>query len=452
MNTVGSSFNSFHGRVRLAFSLMRRLPSLIKRSFAYVREHGLKAFWVRVKERIASEIVQSLYKPSPDLFESLYHSFNGARNQDNPEYVPIVEAEFPIEQAPVKLIAFYLPQFHPIPENDKWWGKGFTEWTNVSKAVPQFVDHYQPRLPGELGFYDLRVPEVQKRQIELARKYGIYGFAFYYYWFGGKRLLERPIDMFFSNKENNFPFCIFWANENWTRRWDGKESDILIAQDHSPESDFAFIRDIAPYMEDERYIRIDGKPVLLVYRAQLLPEPRETAGRWRKYCREAGIGEIYLVAGQVYGFDDPRVVGFDAAIEFPPHNIKIKRINDSIQILNPAYQGHIFDYKDFASFYANKPEEYQYELFKTVSPSWDNEPRMPGRSLIVLHSTPRIYQQWLKKACLSALKKEKNKRFVFINAWNEWAEGAYLEPDRRLGYAYLQATVNTLNEFIEAPP
>lgn len=425
---------------------MNRFRFLLKLSFSYIKQYGLIGFLSRLKSRVSREVIRRIHRPSSNRYEGLYSSLmNTASNQNTAEYVPISYEDFPIKLAPVKLIAFYLPQFHPIPENDEWWGKGFTEWTNVSKAVPQFVGHYQPRLPGELGFYDLRVPEVQKRQVELARKYGIYGFAFYYYWFNGKRLLEKPIDLFVSNKENKFPFCIFWANENWTRRWDGKEDDILIGQDHSPESDFAFIRDIEAFLRDERYIRINDKPMILVYRVQLLPEPKETARRWRDYCREVGIGEIYLIAGQVYGFEDPREVGFDAALEFPPHNFKADRINNSTKILNPAYLGHIYRYPDLADFYTQEKKDPPYELFKTVSPSWDNEPRKPGRGSTFAYSTPYAYQNWIKSACLYALKKEKDQRIVFINAWNEWGEGAYLEPDRRFGYAYLQATRNAIS-------
>jgi lipopolysaccharide biosynthesis protein len=422
-----------------------RFSSLIVRSLSIARQYGLRAFLGRVKDRLFIQILQWIYKPSPNSIEALYSSYiNTAKNQDNNDYVPISDGKYPVEDASVRLIAFYLPQFHPVPENDEWWGKGFTEWTNVSKAVPQFVGHYQPRLPGELGFYDLRVPEVQKRQIELARKYGIYGFAFYFYWFNGKRLLDKPMDMFFSDKDNKFPFCIFWANENWTRRWDGREEDILIAQNHTPESDFAFIKEVAPFFRDERYIRINGMPVLLVYRVQLFPEPRETAKRWRKYCRDVGIGEIYLVAAQANDFMDPRGVGFDAALEFPPHNNKIDRISTSTKILNPTYQGQIFHYQDFANFYSKREEDPGYELFKTVAPGWDNEPRKPGRGATFAHSTPEVYQEWLKSACLYTMKKLESKRVVFINAWNEWGEGAYLEPDRRFGYAYLQATKNAL--------
>lgn len=346
----------------------------------------------------------------------------------------------------IKFIAFYLPQFHPIQENDEWWGKGFTEWTNVSKAVPQFVGHYQPHLPGELGFYDLRVPEVMKRQAELAKEYGIYGFCFYFYWFGGRTLLEMPARRLLENPEIDIPFCLCWANENWTRRWDGLENEVLIQQKHSPEDDLAFIKYLEPYMKDRRYIRINNKPILIVYRPRLLPTPRNTVKIWREYCRNSGIGEIFIVGAQTYGFYDYRQVGFDDAVEFPPNYYLnfCRRMTSELQILNPDFNGQVFDYaalvksRGFVKYVMFNP-------FKTVFPNWDNTARRPDGPVAFFGSTPDLYKEWLLYVSLfTKLKKGKDEQFVFINAWNEWAEGAHLEPDRKYGYAYLQATREAL--------
>jgi lipopolysaccharide biosynthesis protein len=370
-----------------------------------------------------------------------------AGGKEGDEYVPLSNVDFSFEQTQAKLIAFYLPQFHPVPENDLWWGKGFTEWTNVSKAIPQFVGHYQPRLPGELGFYDLRVPEVQRRQVELARKYGIHGFCFYYYWFNGKRLLEQPLDQFVSDSENNFPFCICWANENWTRRWDGLDNDILIAQNHTPESDIEFITHVLPLLEDERYIRVDDRPLLIVYRATLLPDPAGTARRWREYAQEHGLPGLYLAAVQGFGFSDPRPIGFDAAIDFPPNTLSVKDINHLVQFLNPDYAGQVYRYSDAVAQSGRQP--VPYPLFQTVFPGWDNESRRPGRGFSFAFSTPGAYEEWLTQVCQKTMTiSEPDQRLVFINAWNEWSEGAYLEPDRRYGYAYLQATANALSRAV----
>src|SRR5262245_26236377 len=220
---------------------------------------------------------------------------------------------------PVKVIAFYLPQFHPIPENDEWWGPGFTEWTNVKRATPQFVGHHQPDFPGELGFYDLRTPEVQVRQGELANEFGIHGFCYYIYWFGGRRLLERPLEILLADPRIDRPFCLCYANPSWTRRWDGQEQDRLITQQHTPDDDLAFIRSLFPFFRDSRYIRIDGRPLLIVYVTRLYPDMRATAARWQQACREAGIGPLFLTRVETSGpLTPPAEMGFDAACEFPP--------------------------------------------------------------------------------------------------------------------------------------
>jgi glycosyltransferase involved in cell wall biosynthesis len=377
-----------------------------------------------------------------DSGENYLNFLFSAKNQRESDYVPISSPNVP--QTDIKLIAFYLPQFHPIPENDEWWGKGFTEWTNVTRAVPQFIGHYQPRLPGELGFYDLRIPEVQKRQIELARQYGIYGFCFHFYWFNGKRLLEKPLDQFLANSEMEFPFCINWANENWTRTWDGLQNDILLGQNHSPEDDIAFIECVSRYLRDKRYIRINSKPLLLVYRPALLPDPKKTAKRWREWCRRNGIGEIYLAVTHSFEHIDPREIGFDAAVEFAPNTFPLRDVSDQFTVVNDGYKGKIFDYRDALNI-AGRYVKPAYKKFRSLCPSWDNEARKPGTGTVLVNSSPAAYQDWLKMLCDYTVNNfEPEERIVFINAWNEWAEGAYLEPDRRYGYAYLQATAEAL--------
>lgn len=359
------------------------------------------------------------------------------------EPVAYLDAE-PPGLLPARLIAFYLPQFHPIPENDAWWGRGFTEWTNVVRGRPQFPGHYQPHLPGELGFYDLRLPEVMERQIELAKRYGLSGFAFYYYWFNGKRLLERPLEDYLS-RPLDFPFCLCWANESWSRRWDGRENEILMAQAHSPEDDIAFIAAVAKYLRDPRYIRIGQRPLLLVYRPTLLPNPAETAARWRRWCQDNGIGDIYLAYTQSFESTSPTDYGFDAAIEFPPNNSHPVDITNQIENRDPAFKGRIYDW----TVYPERSRHYMpcdYPLFRGVNPGWDNEARRRGSGTLFLGSTPAGYREWLENAIEDTADRfsDPSERLVFINAWNEWAEGAHLEPDQRHGYAYLQATRDAL--------
>ncbi len=345
---------------------------------------------------------------------------------------------------PAKLVAFYLPQFHTFAENDAWWGKGFTEWRNVTRALPQFEGHCQPRLPADLGFYDLRNPQVMRDQAKLAQDYGIGAFCFYFYWFDGRSLMESPLRQWLADDSIELPFCLCWANENWARRWDGRDQDILIAQRHSAEDDLAFITHVADYLRDRRALKVDGKPMLLVYRPHLLPDARATATRWRNWCRDNGIGEIHLAYVQGFERPDPRDIGFDAAVEFPPNMSNPGELTASQQLINPDYQGDVRDWRELAADIASRPLP-DYVLYPGVNPGWDNEPRRSGRGRTYLHASPRGYRDWLSRTIHDRLKDTpSNQRLVFINAWNEWAEGAVLEPDARLGHAWLEATRQAL--------
>jgi len=344
---------------------------------------------------------------------------------------------------PVKLIAFYLPQFHPIKENDSFWGNGFTEWTNVTRAKPNFEGHEQPRLPADLGFYDLRVPEVLEQQAQLARKYGIYGFCFYYYWFGGRRVLERPLQSMLESGKPDFPFCICWANENWTRNWDGSKDEVLIEQDYSGDLCEQFIREVIPVMQDRRYIRFGGAPVLLVYRVNQLPDPVSVTRKWRQICAEAGMSVIHLCAVQSFGIGDPRQYGFDAAIEFPPHTKRALIDQRSFPGLNTDFEGYLEDYGAIVAnqLAISRPD---YPLYRGVMPAWDNTPRRKNKAHILVHSSTEQYERWLYELVKQSLQHSTQEPVLFINAWNEWAEGAYLEPDQQLGHARLIATRNAL--------
>ena len=344
-----------------------------------------------------------------------------------------------------RLIAFYLTQFHPIPENDKWWGKGFTEWTNVSKAQPLFDGHYQPDLPADLGFYDLRVRATRHEQIRLAREYGIDGFCYHYYWFSGTRLLNQPLDDMLADPDSDMPFCLCWANENWTRRWDAAEHEILIAQRYLPDDDLNFIKSLQPFFSDSRYIRINKAPFLIVYRPQHLPDARKTVAAWRDYCRSAGIGEIHICAALTHGNLDYAQFGFDSGVEFPPHNLQSGNLARNIAFREP-FSGYVVDYKEIAETYLNR--QYQHpNVFRSVFPAWDNTPRTGNRGVIVIGTSPENYEHWLAQAIMKTQKVfPDEERLVFINAWNEWAEGCNLEPDRRYQRRYLEATLAAKRE------
>ena len=344
----------------------------------------------------------------------------------------------------VRLIAFYLPQFHPIPENDLWWGKGFTEWQGVASARPLFSSHYQPHLPADLGFYDLRLAEVRSAQAELARQYGIYGFCYHFYWFSGRRVLQRPLDEMLKSGEPDFPFCVCWANEPWSRRWDGSQSEVLIPQEHDIAVDKRLISELLPLFSDRRYIKVDGKPLMVIYRIGLLPDPQALFATWRDVAKKHGFPGLHICMAEAFGFDDPFDKGCDAAVEFPPHRLVADRLNETTEGLSQDYPGSLYSYatavmNDIVAMPADYPR------YKCVVPSWDNTPRRGSAGNVFHGSTPELYELWLREAIAFTRRRLPAKqRLVFINAWNEWGEGAHIEPDMRFGRQYLEATRRAL--------
>ncbi|CAM5388833.1 Trans-aconitate methyltransferase OS=Afipia felis OX=1035 GN=NCTC12722_00268 PE=4 SV=1 [Afipia felis] len=377
------------------------------------------------------------------LFEEYVQ--NTLSEQRAPEYTDVATEE--VETSDVQLIAYYLPQFHPIPENDEWWGKGFTEWRNVARAFPLFEGHYQPRKPAELGYYDLRVPDVMRRQVELARLYGISAFCFHFYWFGGKRLLETPLENFLADKDLDLSFCLCWANENWSRRWDGSENEVLISQSHSDEDDEAFLRYLDKYFKDERYLKIDGRPVLTVYRPAILKDMAATTARWRRISKELGYPDLYLIATNAFSFNDYEKYGFDALSEFPPHALEVPNVQGEIAMTPLRTGWRVRRYADIVTSEKERLVDEVRTIHPGLMPSWDNSARRPTNGEIIHGSTPELFRQWLQRAFSRAIKNPENERLVFVNAWNEWAEGAYLEPDQRFGYAYLEACASVLLEY-----
>jgi glycosyltransferase involved in cell wall biosynthesis len=341
-----------------------------------------------------------------------------------------------------KVLAYYLTQFHAFPENDAWWGKGFTEWTNIVRGQPRFKDHYQPRVPRDLGFYSLASIETMRKQAEMAKAAGIFGFVFYYYMFNGKRLLEKPLEQFLQAPDIDMPFCLMWANENWTRRWDGMESEVLISQDYREDDDVRLVKEFARHFSDRRYIRIQGRPLLMIYRPSLIPSTRRTIARWRSLFADQFDENPIIIMSQSFDDYDPSTFGLDGAIEFPPHKLtkNISLAERDPQILDDTFSGQIFDY-DAIVKQSLEEAHPSFPLIKTIVPSWDNDARRQGAGLVVHGSTPAKYEKWLSTLVERAQRHPFfGEQIVCVNAWNEWCEGAYLEPDLYFGAAYLNAT------------
>ncbi|WP_310063613.1 glycosyltransferase WbsX family protein [Lysobacter niastensis] len=368
-----------------------------------------------------------------------------------------------------RAIAFYLPQFHPIPENDRWWGQGFTEWTNVVLGRPRFEGHYQPHLPADLGFYDLRVEETRIQQAELARQHGIEGFCYYHYWFGGTRLLGRPLDDLRSSGKPDFPFALCWANESWARTWSGRDHDVLMQQSYSVEDHRAHIEWLAPVLSDVRYIRVDGRPLLLIYRPDAIADLARMVDTWKTHCRHVLGAEPWLV-GVRTGFSVGSTsvwaaAGFDGVVDFQPsrHHFPPARSNAGRAVAiarkllperwydalrNNAWLGerelnNIVDYRAYVEGWINDVPAPWLPHYPCVFPSWDNSVRRTAATIIENHD-PELYARWLAAAVERVADRPLDQRLVFLNAWNEWAEGCHLEPDKRHGLSFLEATASAL--------
>ncbi len=442
----------------------RQLPDAVARAgdpLTHYLTHGWREGLDPTSRFSVSAYVASLAEPLPESVNPFVHFLVT-------EYVPVagdaaaverllerfggchdtvVAGSSPVEAdrhpGDVRAIAMYLPQFHRVPENDRWWGEGFTEWTNVRRARPMYPGHEQPHVPhDDVGYYDLDDPTVLERQAALAARYGIHGFCYYYYWFDGRRILEKPIERMLRSGKPDFPFCFCWANENWTRTWDGLDREILLEQRHSPDSDERFLHDLLPALQDPRYIRIEGKPLLAVYRPALLDDAAATADRWRKVAKQAGLEGLHLAAVQSFDRDDPRGFGFDSAIQFPPLLIPAADLAAGKEFrAEPGYRGQVRDYRDAVRHSLGQPRQ-RYPLFRGVMPRWDNTARRMERATSWVNATPERYGDWLRAAVAQTQAEHPDGRqFLFINAWNEWAEGAHLEPDTRHGYRYLEETL-----------
>lgn len=368
--------------------------------------------------------------------------------------------------AAVKLLALYFPQFHAIPENDEWWGKGFTDWVNVKRAKPQFRGHYQPRVPLHGNYYDQSSKDTLAWQIGLAKRYGVHGFCHYHYWFDGKQLLETPTNLVLENRDLDLPFCLAWANETWSRRWDGRDHHILQEQTHRPDK--ALWQRHFDYLfrawSDERAIKVDGKPMFLVYRAHRITQVGDMFDYWREQAHRRGLAGLYFVAMKQYEFPVPEVLKhFDATMQFQPFEA----------IYSPDYEGAVLETSKMVALLRLLPENvldllrairykffprltfYDYDMvwkqmlkvereggipaFPGAFVDWDNTARYVNRARIFRNASPERFEYWFQQLVEATAKRPADERFIFLNAWNEWAEGTYLEPDERYGHAYLEA-------------
>ncbi len=359
-------------------------------------------------------------------------------------FVPLTATPFKREPQDTKIFAYYLTQFHAIPENDKTHGKGFTEWTNVTSVMPQYTGHWQPHIPYDVGFYNLSDINVMRRQAELAKTYGIYGWCFYYYWFSGKRVLEKPLDNFLAS-DIDMPFHFCWANENWSKNWDGGNKDVFLAQNYANDDADKFFNDVLPYIQDNRYEKIDNKPILIIYNIKQIPGNvlQNFKSRMDELALQNGFAGFYWGANPVNGFTDIESVNFDTLVEFPPH--RLLRVKNKMKpcLINSAH----FNIRDMHNWIKNKEylQTCASNTFKACFPYWDNTARKLYSNAAIYDMNSNDFYQWLS-GIIQWTKQHNpaNQQYVYINAWNEWGEGAHLEPDTRYGYRNLDVVKKCL--------
>ena len=350
---------------------------------------------------------------------------------------------------PVRSIAIHLPQFHPTPENNEWWGKGFTEWTNVVKAKPSFKGHYQPHLPADLGFYDLRLAQTREDQAALAKQYGIDGFCYYHYWFEGQKLLHEPVEAILKDKKPDFPFCLFWANESWSRRWLGEEKEVLMKQTYSEKDDEEHIHYLLEFFKDERYIKINGRPLFLIYRPYDLPDVAKTIATFKRIAKENGLPEPYLVASNAQDRDkNPHDYGFDDVLFFEPKLYVLSEFNKDERTLKKLVRNllqgvfsaskKVYSYSQYKQRAKLVNERATYKGFPCVLVGFDNSARRGKNGIVIKDQNTAEFKTSLEEAVKEVAERPEDEKLVFINAWNEWAEGNHLEPDHKDGHAYLE--------------
>lgn len=371
-------------------------------------------------------------------------------HQDKSRFVPFTDKPYQRQDDDAKIFAYYLTQFHAIPENDEAHGKGFTEWTNVASAQPQFVGHYQPKIPYDLGFYNLLMPGVMERQVEIAKAYGIYGFCFYYYWFSGKKVLEKPLEYWLEHKEIGFHYHLCWANENWSKLWDGGNQELILEQKLQDDDAEKFFNDILPYIKDERYEKIDNKPILMIYRPSLFEKEEflKFLSRINELAIAHGFDGFYSTCSP-YGMENenPLDWGVLAMTEFPPH--KMWHDCPEIRTVDRLVPSTSFVLRDMSDFIKNKMylTDTSYPIFRACFPSWDNTPRKAWSKGWCFDLSDDSFAIWLSDIILWTKENHPaNEQYVYINAWNEWGEGAILEPTLRDGYKSLSIVKQCLEK------